>query len=261
MPKKTPAKSSRAKLSQAKSAKAKSAKAKAAPAKPAKAKPAKAKPAKAKAAPAKPAKAKPAKAKPAKAKAAPAKPAKAKAAPVKAAPAKPAPAKAKKKKQKIYSKGDYAVYPAHGVGKITAVEKQAIAGHELEVFVITFPKEKMTLRVPVEKAEGSGLRRLCSRDEMRGALKILRGRARIRRTMWSRRAQEYELKINSGDPISIAEVVRDLYRNVGQPDQSYSERQIYELAFERLCREVAAVESLDEEGAARKIEDNLQITL
>jgi len=285
MPRKTPAKSSRAKLSQAKTAKAKTAKAKPAkkpakaktakakPAKkPAKAKTAKAKPAK-KAAKAKTAKAKPAKkaakaktakAKPAKkaakAKTAKAKPAPVKAAPVKAAPAKPAPAKAKKKKQKIYSKGDYAVYPAHGVGKITAVEKQAIAGHELEVFVITFPKEKMTLRVPVEKAEGSGLRRLCSRDEMRGALKILRGRARIRRTMWSRRAQEYELKINSGDPISIAEVVRDLHRNVGQPDQSYSERQIYELAFERLCREVAAVENLDEEGAARKIEDNLQIT-
>lgn len=168
-----------------------------------------------------------------------------------------APEKAKKKKP--YGKGDYAVYPAHGVGQITAVEKQKIADHELEVFVINFPKEKMTLRVPVAKAEGSGLRKLSSRDEMKGALKILRGKARIRRTMWSRRAQEYELKINSGDPISIAEVVRDLHRNVGQPDQSYSERQIYELAFERLCREVAAVENLDEDGASQKIEDHLQV--
>jgi len=118
--------------------------------------------------------------------------------------------------------------------------------------------EKMTLRVPLEKAEASGLRKLSSREKMRGALKILRGRARIRRTMWSRRAQEYELKINSGDPILIAEVVRDLHRNAGQPDQSYSERQIYELAFERLCREVAAVENLDDEKAVQKIEGQLQ---
>ncbi len=163
------------------------------------------------------------------------------------------------RKTRAYGKRDLGVYTAHGVGKITAVENQAIAEIELKVFVIKFPKEKMTLRVPVAKAEGSGLRKLSSREEIRGALRILRGKARIRRTMWSRRAQEYELKINSGDPTSIAEVLRDLHRNVGQPDQSYSERQIYELAFERLSREVAAVENLDEAGATRKIEDNLQI--
>jgi len=128
----------------------------------------------------------------------------------------------------------------------------------LQVVVIHFPNEKMTLSVPIEKAEASGLRKLSSRDKMRGALKILRGKARIRRTMWSRRAQEYELKINSGNPISIAEVVRDLHRNAGQPDQSYSERQIYELAFERLCREVAAVENLNDEKAIQKIEGHLQ---
>lgn len=181
-----------------------------------------------------------------------------KAATPKAAPVKAKPQAAAKKTPPAYGKGDYVVYPAHGVGKITAVENQKIAGHELKVFVIKFPKEKMTLRVPVAKAENSGLRKLSSREEIRGALKILRGKARIRRTMWSRRAQEYEMKINSGDPLSIAEVLRDLHRNVGQPDQSYSERQIYELAFERLCREVAAVEDLDETGATQKIEDSLK---
>ncbi|MEW5703846.1 MAG: CarD family transcriptional regulator [Pseudomonadota bacterium] len=181
-----------------------------------------------------------------------------KAATPKAAPVKAKPQAATKKTPPAYGKGDYVVYPAHGVGKITAIENQKIAGHELKVFVIKFPKEKMTLRVPVAKAENSGLRKLSSREEIRGALKILRGKARIRRTMWSRRAQEYEMKINSGDPLSIAEVLRDLHRNVGQPDQSYSERQIYELAFERLCREVAAVEDLDETGATQKIEDSLK---
>src|SRR5271154_1521576 len=134
-----------------------------------------------------------------------------------------------------YGTGDFVVYPTHGVGKINSVETQEIAGQTLSVFVIHFEKDRMTLRVPVGKAKGSGLRRLSTRKEMDAALAKLKGRSKARRTMWSRRAQEYEAKINSGDPASIAEVVRDLYRNVGQPEQSYSERQIYQAALDRLC--------------------------
>ena len=129
-----------------------------------------------------------------------------------------------------FSKGDYVVYPTHGVGKVMGVEKQEIAGFQLQLFVISFDSEKMTLRVPVEKVKDSGLRKISSRDKMASAVTTLRGRARAKRTMWSRRAQEYEAKINSGDPVSIAEVVRDLHRATGQPDQSYSERQMYEAA-------------------------------
>ncbi|MGH6661477.1 MAG: CarD family transcriptional regulator, partial [Rhodospirillales bacterium] len=121
-----------------------------------------------------------------------------------------------------FTPGDYVVYPTHGVGKVTSIEIQEIAGHKLKLFVISFDRDRMTLRVPVTKADTSGLRRLSSRKRMDVAMETLRGRARVKRTMWSRRAQEYEAKINSGDPVSIAEVVRDLHRNAGQPDQSYS---------------------------------------
>ncbi len=152
------------------------------------------------------------------------------------------------------SAGDYVVYPTHGVGKVTGFEEQEIAGDKLKLIVIDFNKDRMILRVPVKKAETSGLRRLSSKDEMKIALKTLKGRSRVRRTMWSRRAQEYEAKINSGDPVSIAEVVRDLHRNADQPDQSYSERQIYQAAFERLVRELAAVQDIDEEAASEKLE-------
>lgn len=161
------------------------------------------------------------------------------------------------KKLKI-SKGDYVVYPTHGVGKVTGFEEQEIAGDKLELIVIDFNKDRMILRVPVSKAETSGLRRLSSKDEMKIALKTLKGRSRVRRTMWSRRAQEYEAKINSGDPVSIAEVVRDLHRNADQPDQSYSERQIYQAAFDRLVRELAAVENIDEDAATQQLETVLQ---
>jgi CarD family transcriptional regulator len=161
-------------------------------------------------------------------------------------------------KEPEFSAGDYVVYPTHGVGRIQGVENQEIAGTSLKVIVITFEKERMTLRVPVGKATNSGLRRLSSRKEMETALKTLKGRSRIRRMMWSRRAQEYEAKINSGDPVSIAEVVRDLYRNAGQPDQSYSERQIYQAALDRLARELAAVEKIDEMAAAQKLESVLR---
>ncbi len=158
-----------------------------------------------------------------------------------------------------FKTGDFVVYPTHGVGKITGVETQEIAGQSLKLFIIEFDKEKMTLRVPVMKANTSGLRRLSSRKIMDNAMKTLRGRSRVKRTMWSRRAQEYEAKINSGDPVSIAEVVRDLHRNAGQPDQSYSERQIYQAAFERLVRELAAVEKIDEDLAIEKLEKVLEV--
>ena len=159
---------------------------------------------------------------------------------------------------KEFSAGDYVVYPTHGVGQVTGVENQEIAGHKLKMLVVEFPKERMTLRVPLTKATGAGLRRLSSRKIMETALKTLKGRSRVKRTMWSRRAQEYEAKINSGDPVAIAEVVRDLHRNVGQPDQSYSERQIYQAAFERLAREFAAVEKIDEQQATERLEKVLR---
>jgi CarD family transcriptional regulator len=156
-----------------------------------------------------------------------------------------------------FAAADLVVYPTHGVGKILGIEKQEIAGFSLSVFVVLFDKDRMTLRVPVNKAKGSGLRRLSSRKEMDAALAKLKGRSRAKRTMWSRRAQEYEAKINSGDPGSIAEVVRDLYRNAGQPEQSYSERQIYQAALDRLVREFAAVEKIDENTATRRVEQML----
>ena len=157
-------------------------------------------------------------------------------------------------KDTAFEQGDYVVYPTHGVGRVTGIETQEILGDDLEVIVIDFDKEKMTLRVPVAKSEVAGMRRLSTRKKMESAVTTLRGRARVKRTMWSRRAQEYEAKINSGDPISIAEVIRDLHRNVGQPDRSYSERHLYEAAFERLIREFAAVEQIEHDTAVLRLE-------
>ncbi|MEO0363239.1 MAG: CarD family transcriptional regulator, partial [Pseudomonadota bacterium] len=139
-----------------------------------------------------------------------------------------------------------------------SIEEQEIAGVKLELFVINFEKEKMTLRVPTAKADSVGMRTLASPELVGKALDTLKGRARVKRAMWSRRAQEYEQKINSGDLISIAEVVRDLHRGEDQPEQSYSERQLYEAALERLTREVAAVERLDDVKAARRIDEALE---
>ena len=183
------------------------------------------------------------------------------AAPKKAEAAAPAPVKKPEPPKVIqidFTTGDYVVYPTHGVGRIDAIETQSIAGMELKLIVIRFDKEKMTLRVPIEKAKASGLRKLSSRQQMDVALTTLKGRSRTSRAMWSRRAQEYEAKINSGDPVSIAEVLRDLHRNAGQPDQSYSERQIYEAALDRLARELAAVEKTDREAAMQRLEDMLK---
>ena len=153
--------------------------------------------------------------------------------------------------------GDAVVYPAHGVGKVAAVETQEVAGMSLEVYVVTFDHEKMTLRVPTRKAKTAGLRSLAADDVVSKALTTLKGRARIKRTMWSRRAQEYEAKINSGDLIAISEVVRDLYRSEEQPEQSYSERQLFEQAMDRMSREIGAVNKLTLTEAVQLIEKNL----
>ncbi|MCZ6884959.1 MAG: CarD family transcriptional regulator [Alphaproteobacteria bacterium] len=183
----------------------------------------------------------------------------AKKAPAKKVPAKKAaPKSPPPRKLGNFACDDYVVYPTHGVGQISAIEDQEIAGFDLRLFVVRFEKEKMTLRIPVDKAEEAGLRKLASRQQIETAMDTLRGRSRVSRAMWSRRAQEYEAKINSGDPILIAEVVRDLHRNAGQPDQSYSERQIYEAALERLSREVAAVEKIDSAEATVKLEEVLE---
>ena len=153
--------------------------------------------------------------------------------------------------------GEHVVYPSHGVGKIVAIEEQVVAGHALELFVINFEQEKMTLRVPTAKLAAVGMRKLAEDGIVRRAMETLKGRARIKRTMWSRRAQEYENKINSGDLVQISEVVRDLFRAETQPEQSYSERQLFEAALDRMSREIAAVEKLDERGAVQKITEVL----
>ncbi|HEX4259799.1 MAG TPA: CarD family transcriptional regulator [Acetobacteraceae bacterium] len=161
-------------------------------------------------------------------------------------------------REENFVEGDHVVYPTHGVGKVERIATEEIAGQKLELIHITFEENRMTLRVPVAKARTAGLRKLASRKMFEEALGILRGRARIKRTMWSRRAQEYEAKINSGDPLAIAEVVRDLHRNSGQPDQSFSERQIYEAAMDRLAAELAALDQTDKATAAVKLVDFLK---
>jgi CarD family transcriptional regulator len=157
-----------------------------------------------------------------------------------------------------FKTGDHVVYPTHGVGQVQGIEDMPVAGMSLKVIIVTFEENRMTLRVPVNKAASAGLRKLASEALMNEALDVLRGRARIKRTMWSRRAQEYEQKINSGDPLAIAEVVRDLHRNAGQPDQSFSERQIYEQALDRLAAELAAIDRTDKAAAAEKLQGVLK---
>ncbi|ABI66588.1 MULTISPECIES: CarD family transcriptional regulator [Maricaulis] len=161
------------------------------------------------------------------------------------------------KNDKSFKKGDFIVYPAHGVGRVTGVEKDSVAGFDIEVYVVTFEQDKMTLRVPTAKTEASGMRPLSSDKIVKDALKTLKGKAKVKRTMWSRRAQEYEAKINSGDLIQIAEVVRDLHRAEDQPEQSYSERQLYESALDRMVRELAAVEEIEHEAAREMLSTSL----
>ena len=153
-----------------------------------------------------------------------------------------------------FKTNEFIVYPAHGVGQIVSIEEQEVAGARLELFVINFVKDKMTLRVPTSKVTSVGMRKLAETPIIKRALETLKGRARVKRTMWSRRAQEYEAKINSGDIVAIAEVVRDLYRSETQPEQSYSERQLYEAALDRLSREIAAVQRITETEAVKEIE-------
>ena len=153
----------------------------------------------------------------------------------------------------LFDVGDYVVYPKHGVGRVIELQRSEIAGMQLELYVLRFEKEKMTLRVPTNKAESVGMRKLSSDKTLREALDTLTGKPRVKRTMWSRRAQEYEAKINSGDLVSIAEVVRDLFRAEDQPEQSYSERQIFEAAASRLARELAAMEQIEEPAAHEKL--------
>ena len=158
-----------------------------------------------------------------------------------------------------FKTGEFIVYPAHGVGQIVELEEQEIAGFNLELFVINFEQDKLTLRVPIAKIESAGMRKLASDEVVAKALKTVRGRARVKRTMWSRRAQEYEAKINSGSLISISEVVRDLFRSENQPEQSYSERQLYEAALERMSRELSAVNKISSTEAVALIEKNLAL--
>ncbi len=162
-----------------------------------------------------------------------------------------------KSKKPEFRPNECVVYPAHGVGRIVSIEEQEIAGFRLELFVIHFEKDKMTLRVPTHKATEIGMRALSAPDVVVKALETLKGKAKVKRAMWSRRAQEYEQKINSGDLMAIAEVVRDLHRTDDQREQSYSERQLYEAALERLTREVAAVSGVDEAGAQKKVDEVL----
>ncbi len=162
-----------------------------------------------------------------------------------------------KSKKLDFRPNEFVVYPAHGVGQVVSVEKQEVAGFELELFVIAFEKDKMTLRVPTNKAIEVGMRGLSSPEIVSQCMRTLKGKAKVKRAMWSRRAQEYEQKINSGDLIAIAEVVRDLHRSDDQREQSYSERQLYEAALERLTREVSAVSGGDDLGAAKQIDDVL----
>lgn len=156
-----------------------------------------------------------------------------------------------------FQAGQKVIYPAHGVGEIEGIETQTIAGMEVKLYVVSFEKERMRLKLPVMKAEASGLRKLSSSNRLGDALETLKGRARIRRTMWSRRAQEYEMKINSGDPVAIAEVLRDLKRSNDDNEQSYSERQIYQSALERLGREMAAIKNIGEDKAMAELEKML----
>ena len=238
----------------------------------AEAKPSVSKPAATKPAATKPAATKPVAAKPAATKPSAAKPAAAAAAPA-AKPAAPAPAAVHvpspkpamagpvvgtpAAKKLVFKVSELVVYPAHGVGRISKIEEQEIAGAKLELYIVDFAKEKLRLKVPTGRAEQKGMRRLSDKTQIEAALKTLKGRARIKRTMWSRRAQEYDAKINSGDIMAVAEVVRDLYRSERQPEQSYSERQLFEQALDRMAREIAAVRKIDDDIAIKELEDFL----
>lgn len=160
-------------------------------------------------------------------------------------------------KKEIFKSGQYVVYPAHGVGIVQGIETENIAGTELKVLVISFEKDKMVVRLPLNSSMAKKVRSLCSKEEMEKAIESLRTPTKAKKMMWSRRAQEYEAKINSGDIMSITQVVRDLHRTATQPEHSYSERQIYQEAMDRLMREYAAVAQIDEDKAMEKLKEAL----
>lgn len=158
----------------------------------------------------------------------------------------------------MFHKDDYVVYPAHGVGQVLGLETQTIEGYQVELLIVSFERDRMTLKLPIQKAKNAGLRPLTSTEEMQRALEILSKKGKVSRAMWSRRSQEYETKINSGDPLQIAEVIRDLFKKSNQADQSYSERQIYQAAVDRFARELALVEEINEKDAVKKLENYLR---
>jgi CarD family transcriptional regulator len=162
-----------------------------------------------------------------------------------------------KKAELEFKAGETVVYASHGVGRIIAIEEQEVAGFKLQVFVIRFDEDKMTVRVPVAKAASGGLRKIVEPALIEKVLEVLAGRARIKRGMWSRRGQEYEAKIKSGDLMLVAEVLRDLYRSPDQTEPSYSERQLYESALETLAREISAVHDISQTEAQTLIGQSL----
>ena len=159
-----------------------------------------------------------------------------------------------KKVKKIFNAKDYVVYPTHGVGQVIDIEKREVVGQKLEMYVIEFPNMDMLVRVPVDKTKLNNLRKVSRPGKIQSIFKILTEKAKIKRTMWSRRAQEYDQKINSGEIEQIAEVVRDLNRAGSQAEQSYSERQLFELAYERLLREVIVSLKITDEAGKKKVD-------
>jgi len=161
------------------------------------------------------------------------------------------------KKNNKFKIGEIVVYPKHGVGEIVKIESMELSGIKTKFYVVKMEQAKLIIRVPLDKQTEVGLRKISSKKNIEEVFNVLKLKPKIRRIMWSRRAQEYDTKIYSGDPVKIAEVIRDLFRKNSQPEQSYSERQMFQMALERLAREVAAVEKTDYFQATEKIENTL----
>lgn len=159
---------------------------------------------------------------------------------------------------KEYNIGDWLIYPKHGLGKAIEFETQTILKEKVKLLVVYFEHERMTLRIPVRKLSELGIRSISDKEEMKKAMLALKGKARVKKTMWAKREKDYKDKLNRGDPVSVAEVLRDLFRGEGDPEQSYSERQLYEMALDRFSREMVAVHEIDIEEAIKKTEDNLK---
>ena len=157
-----------------------------------------------------------------------------------------------------FSEGDWIVYPKHGLGKTLGFEKQVLSEAEVEFIIVYFENEKMTLRIPVNKIHELGLRAVSAEADMQAALSALRGKIKIKRTMWAKREKDYKDKLNKGDLVSTAEVIRDLYRGEDDPEQSYSERQLYEKALNRFTRELVVIKNIDLSEAEKKVEENLK---